>query len=268
MRFNERRTCVDYLDSDLPEHMVIRNSRLPLYNQINFYNSLREAWPKIRDIHKNKIQFISAPFYEAFERSREKVIKSMKDEVIVGDFSGTFIMNVRGGVTKTLFYYIHHRDSTDVDAIIFSVTKSGDYPIPHLDFYISQLRSLNDPDFTDVKTCIGDVYVEMGLDYLHILSEWVMMIHFLKYCDTEVKVIVPKEKHRNAQGVRYLNETKQKIEILDSTWFTTLVRSDAFKVRGHLRLQPRKVNGEWTKRWIWISDFEKHGYTRKAKKEM
>ena len=58
----------------------------------------------------------------------------------------------------------------------------------------------------------------------------------------------------------------KQIQILNSTWFTTLVKSDNFKVRGHFRLQPKKKGGEWTKEIIWVNEFVKSGYTAPAKK--
>lgn len=66
-------------------------------------------------------------------------------------------------------------------------------------------------------------------------------------------------------GCKYLNETDLDIEYLDSKWFTTLLNSQGFKVRGFFRLQPKKKNGEWTKELIWIDEFEKQGYNRQAK---
>lgn len=89
---------------------------------------------------------------------------------------------------------------------------------------------------------------------------------FLKYVPIETKILGPKKKDK-LFGCKYLNETNSEIEIIDSTWFTNLIKSDAFKVRGHFRLQPKKKEGEWTKELIWINEFEKSGYTRKAKKD-
>jgi hypothetical protein len=51
---------------------------------------------------------------------------------------------------------------------------------------------------------------------------------------------------------------------LDSTWFTTIVRSEGFKVGGHFRMQPFGKNLS-DRKLIWISPFDKNGYTRKAK---
>jgi hypothetical protein len=49
------------------------------------------------------------------------------------------------------------------------------------------------------------------------------------------------------------------------TWYTTLVKSDSFKVRGHFRLQPFGST-KAQRKLIWINEFMKNGYTREAKK--
>jgi hypothetical protein len=69
----------------------------------------------------------------------------------------------------------------------------------------------------------------------------------------------------NVFNCKYLNETNSDIEYLDSKWFTTLINSKGFKVRGFFRMQPKKKNGEWTKELIWVEEFEKKGYVRNAK---
>jgi len=92
------------------------------------------------------------------------------------------------------------------------------------------------------------------------------ILYFKKYASVEILESKAKSKVVLA-GCKYLNETDMDIEYLDSKWFTTLVRSEGFKVRGFFRLQPKKKDGAWTKELIWIDEFEKHGYTRKAKIE-
>jgi len=88
-------------------------------------------------------------------------------------------------------------------------------------------------------------------------------IFFERYA--KVEIIESKARTKlHAQGCKYLNETDLDIRYLDSKWFTTLVNSKGFKVGGHFRLQPKKKDGEWTKELIWIDDFEKKGYNRKA----
>lgn len=92
----------------------------------------------------------------------------------------------------------------------------------------------------------------------------IFAIYFFKqYAEVETKYLDPKKKQIDI-NCKYINETNTGITILDSKWFTTLVKSDSFKVRGHFRLQPY---GEELKqrKLIWINDFEKDGYTAKAK---
>lgn len=70
---------------------------------------------------------------------------------------------------------------------------------------------------------------------------------------------------RDKQKNKYFNETKSPIEILDSSWFTTIIRTEGFGVTGHFRLQPYGP-GRTMKKWVYINDYEKHGYVRRAKK--
>jgi len=94
----------------------------------------------------------------------------------------------------------------------------------------------------------------------------VIFAWFKKYAEVETKELKPHSK-LNDIDCKYINDTGLNITWLDSKWFTTLVKSDAFTVRGHFRLQPYKnEKHEWTHKLIWISEFEKSGYTAPARK--
>jgi hypothetical protein len=93
----------------------------------------------------------------------------------------------------------------------------------------------------------------------------VLITLFIKYANVET-VLLPAGRKVKGIECNYKNETNQRVVLLNSTWFTNLVKSDGFKVRGHFRLQPKKKDGEWTKELIWISDFVKTGYTAPARK--
>lgn len=86
---------------------------------------------------------------------------------------------------------------------------------------------------------------------------------FREYANVDVKHLNKKTGGTIFNCV-YSNDTEKNIKVLDSTWFTTLVKSEGFKVRGHFRLQPKKHKGKWTKELIWISEFQKNGYIREA----
>jgi len=107
-----------------------------------------------------------------------------------------------------------------------------------------------------VKCIIVNEYINIIVSF-HILK---------KYAEVETKILEPHAKTR-AFNCKYYNDTDHQIQIMDSTWFTTLVKSDSFKVRGHFRFQPCGQALK-DKKLIWIKDFTKEGYTRKAKKEL
>lgn len=88
---------------------------------------------------------------------------------------------------------------------------------------------------------------------------------FKKYAPVEFKDLRPHEKLHD-QTCKYINDTDVQITYLDSLWFTTIVRSEGFDVRGHFRLQPKKKDGLWTKELIFINPFRKAGYTAPARK--
>ncbi len=92
----------------------------------------------------------------------------------------------------------------------------------------------------------------------------VMSLAFFKFADIEIKYVNGRKKFHD-QTCKYVNDTNQDIQIMDCKWFTTLVHSDAFKVSGHLRLQPCG-EGMKDKKLIWINEFGKHGYTSHFKR--
>lgn len=63
---------------------------------------------------------------------------------------------------------------------------------------------------------------------------------------------------------KFLNETKNNIEVIDITYFTKLIRTGEFGVTGHFRVQhfgPRLSEAKI----IFIDNYKKSGYTRGAK---
>jgi hypothetical protein len=89
---------------------------------------------------------------------------------------------------------------------------------------------------------------------------------FINFAEVETKEIQPNRQIWEGPRAVYNNKTKLPITIVDSTWYTNLISSGAFKVRGHFRMQPYG-HGLTKRKFVWINDFEKEGYTRKAKIE-
>lgn len=105
---------------------------------------------------------------------------------------------------------------------------------------------------------------ETGLPIVSQISDYFIYLLFMKYAEVETKTIEPGKKD-NLFNCKYINDTEVKITILNSTWFTNLIKSDSFKVRGHFRLQPCG-EGMKDRKLIWINDFVKDGYTAPARK--
>jgi hypothetical protein len=111
-----------------------------------------------------------------------------------------------------------------------------------------------------------DEVTNIGIKEWAYIKTWqiIMVQMFKSYASVETKILLPNQKVMDIV-CKYKNDTKLKLTFLDSKWFTNLVKSDGFTVRGHFRLQPKKINGEMSKELIWISDFQKTGYTAPAR---
>lgn len=86
--------------------------------------------------------------------------------------------------------------------------------------------------------------------------------YFLRNCEVETLVVKPQQKVKHGAD-KHLNETAKNITLLDCRWFTEMIRDIPFGVKGHFRWQPHGPKNA-KRKLIWIADFEKKGYHRKA----
>jgi hypothetical protein len=124
----------------------------------------------------------------------------------------------------------------------------------------------NDGNFGGLACNLRNGELYNDIDELNdYLNTTLISLYFIHNCDTEQKIVKPNEKHRE-NGNKHFNESKSDIIFLDCSWFTELIRDAPFHVKGHLRWQ---VHGEKNRKrkLIWINEFEKSGYQRRAKKE-
>ncbi len=93
---------------------------------------------------------------------------------------------------------------------------------------------------------------------------------FLKYADKEVVTVYGKQKKTLPDKSDFIdNKSGTPIKYIDSRWLREIIRLEGFKVKGHFRLQPCKdETGEWTRKIIYINEFEKHGYHRRAQRDI
>ncbi len=76
----------------------------------------------------------------------------------------------------------------------------------------------------------------------------------------EIKPLVKKEVKRQKKTV-VVTEEGLSYFTFDSKWYTEVCNNNDFNVSGHFRLQPY---GDGSRRLIFINEFVKHGYHRKA----
>lgn len=267
MRFSQKRTCVEFLEKDLtPDQFKImwensdKDERQSAAAQVcHLFNSMREGY------FNKRVQFISKPLFDAVDNNKEKIQKALATEVI-GELSGTMMWNLKDQVTKTVFYYINQKAEKDfiIRYIEFTRMKDGIYTACGAAVAMVNHFEPDTSFFPDGSLYLGDGYYRADVnDATAILFEFILIAGFLKYCDVETKILKPKEKHREF-NVKYYNETKSNIEVIDSRWFMNIIREHGFTVRGHFRLQPYPTLN--TKKWKYINQYEKTGYNAKAKK--
>jgi len=263
MKINYKNTALKFLED--PKNVAIHtpdgySKPLTKAEDLRLLYWLQEQFAQegFAECFSNKIQYITQPFYEAYRKAeprlKEVVLKTEMDD------AGTFILQWPNH-TQTIFYRIKSSGNGDTDgleAFIVMFTKT-----PRNDSYGLDLSVYLDRENKQLMDVVWKGFAEQGRDLAWWIADIMLLKTFMKYADVESK-IVNAEKKEHHLGVKYLNETKKKIEILDSTYFTTISRTEGFGVSGHFRRQHYGVGmKEW--RLQWISDFQKHGYTRRAK---
>jgi len=258
MKFNSNNNALSLLFENTEPVFSSAEDNADVRSAVKFINT---EFTAMRSLFRQKIQYVCEPFYDALQKSRAKLVDVLAEEEI--DQAGTFIMPLSGGGTSTIFYKVKTsviQGEWKIDCVILQFNKTKQMPEPYLIGYVN-----NSPEGNGVY--INSHGAREGNSSGLIITEVLSLILFTKYCDLETKV-VPAGKKQVHSGEKYLNETANPIEILDSTWFTSIVRSQGFTVGGEtggfFRLQPCGP-GRSEKKLIWISAFEKSGYTRKAK---
>ncbi len=259
MKINTGNTALGLLDHITPYSFRIAQDAEHSSQEYKtrFGLSVVENFPLISHRFKSKIQYISDPFYKAYNQGVSKLANVLDDEEI--DECGTFIVNSTPSETNTIFYDISSQGKGadfKLTAVIFFFCKHTNMDKPSLAVYVQRNNK-------GVKEYFSEVAAKNELTNISVLADIFTMILFMKYCQVETKIIKPNSKALHV-GCKYVNETQNNIEILDSTWFTTIVRSEGFHVRGHFRMQPYGP-GMKDKKLKWIYDFDKTGYTKTAK---
>lgn len=132
--------------------------------------------------------------------------------------------------------------------------------------------SKNSLEMMNNNEIYGKEYSEAeGRSWYGKIHDYVMsFILFYNYTETDTKILngIDSGKQRRAKlnDEKYLNTSENEIEIVDSSYFTKIIRAGEFGVSGHFRLQRYGIGNSETK-IIFIDNYKKTGYTRGAKIE-
>ena len=187
---------------------------------------------------------LTQPYQDALLSAHNKLIDVMVNEgcAWLNGQSGTFIMG-----RKSYVFNVHH-DGRMETAMYIDGDKcfSVEYEDGQWTAYSTRHWQYQEKD------------QEMAI--------WTVSIclAFEKYAELETKQLPPNSRVVDIT-CKYINQTDVPVTVMDSRWFTTVVKSDAFKVSGHFRLQPCGERNT-DRKLIWVSDFMKTGYTAPARK--
>lgn len=236
-------------------------------DKLKLTDELLEEFSKIWKLHFKKfnenVNILSEPFAIAVSKSSDKLTSGdLLNESFLQNTSGTLIINDR-----TICYSLKKKDN-NLSELVYFLFQKNSAKVPKLKCFMNieyngKNSSANTQSYI-TKSGIYNQNYKLSVEiYIKVLLS---ILNFIKYADIEIKVL-PSNKKIKEFNCKYINDTSSNIKILNSTWFTTLIQTDSFKVSGHFRLQPKKKNGEWIKELIWIEEYEKSGYVSIAKKK-
>jgi hypothetical protein len=234
---------------------------------VDFFYS--PEWQKLYEIFKkntkyflSEINVISEPFQEACKKSGDKLLDLLREMAASKEYdlnyNGTFIES--GGYTY-LLKYSYKKETACHFVSLYWFSKNlleGCYYADDCPDNASIWLS----DFYK-KSFNLETDAQMVREACDIMSRLIVYKLFKTYAEVETKELLANSVLREVD-CKYVNDTQLSITYLDSKWFTNLVKSDAFNVRGHFRLHACG-KGLQDHKLIWISEYTKSGYTAPAR---
>lgn len=232
------------------------------FNEPSHYNTSEEALKQALEIYQDGLKIIKNVDYivnhlflridkdlEFRTKCLEVVSEMPKEEsgVLLTPLGSAYIYHtdnniLEGEEKKLLLVYLVYKNKL----ISFEL---GDYSEGILKCYTSEsFFASNIQDY------------EMGMS-LSFVSSFLIFKHYAEIKTVMMQTGRNKKTRTTHVGEDYELQSRVPVQIIDSRWFTEVV-GEGFKVSGH-----------WRKQWyatiqknklIWIKDYEKQGYTRKA----
>jgi hypothetical protein len=202
-----------------------------------------------------KCLFFTKPFVNAAFENRAKLLHLLSELK-----PGKFLLTSSEGSALCVYIRIIK------DLVSFEVVEiDGEMIINYCDFVVDK----------GIKKDIFKLVSPLGISeesetHLEIESGGVvynigcfLSLIFYQFADVEILLLNAQKKRGHLSNCKYVSEANSEIEIVDCSWFRTLVNSEGFKVRGHFAIRAFG-EGRSSRRLVWISEYEKQGYERKA----
>lgn len=252
--------------ADIPHHRIGFND--PKYglldspNNVWHLNEINSFIKSHLDEFKKNVFIISNSFKNAVKKSAEAFNKAIQTdaEFIFENLkypTGILIDNEDGAI----FFHINKKDQS-YSGLIFDgeelvvgyknlkYNKNSELiPQGYLPNYMGNQGSKHAGQYFNA----GKSLLQSAIQYTLVRS----------YADHEVKIITSKSTGK-LNNIQYNNLNNMEILVLDSSWYTSIINTVGFGVRGHFRFQACG-KGHADRKLIYVDAFQKHGYVRKAK---
>lgn len=235
-------------------------------------------WKATKDVAKDDFKVLTVPFMNAIDR-----LPAETRADLIEKFSYFLISEGDPRLKGVLMYHhlafvydfdlrLPQGQQADEDLVgnLFLLNQEGDLvgfyivqPKPNQSLFFVSDSVINQPNppasiinsTNPVKSFLNSLFTTL-----------LVQLAFIKYAPVENKVVGTNQRV-NTVECKYINSTRHPVKVFDCTWFTKLVKSEGFNVRGHFRFQPCG-KGKKDRTLIYINEFKKHGYTREAKRPL
>ena len=234
----------------------------------SFFDEKKERfvtkWNKHADAFNSQLVYVTEPFWKAVATNHEKLRGLFNDiiETHVFKISGSYIVPGNSVISVDIDIDFKNEKS------LFAFYMYSKHSFMSMCYVNEEVANDKMNTFLWVSNFYKNDAVIKNKDYELFVFNFIQSICILeifrKFADVETKYLPPNKVTKDII-CKYVNDTKTGITMLDSKWFTTLVKSDGFTVHGHFRLQPCGKEMK-DRKLIWINEFMKTGYTAPARK--
>ena len=234
------------------------------YDFIEIWDVYNESWNRHRERFAENVTYVTKPFSDAADRTYDKMSDLIYDMFKNGEnyeFNGTYLF---GPYVFMIDFKLIDNENSYPKTELFIFTKEGTPLLwsseksRRIKFWVSHEVANN---MLKIRLTTNE-----DLEKFNHFSVFkcILFSMFQRFASVETKMLTAGLKTKDID-VKYVNDTKFNILHLDSKWYTNLVKSDGFNVRGHFRFQACG-HGLKDRKLIWINDFTKAGYTAPARK--